>query len=449
MLIYDYSFLPSLDSGDAALLSPVYAQIQADKQAGVIGFTKLPTADVSAITSLAAQIRSKYEALIVIGIGGSDLGARAVHRALNHQFYNQLPQDRRGGPRLYFLGDTTDPVAIQEVIDVVDMSKTAVAIISKSGNTIEQMSTFVYVRDLLIAAVGEEAMRQRVIMVTDASTGTLRTMVEQDGYPSLVVPSDVGGRFSVLSSVGLFPLAVAGIDIAQLLEGAASVDVADTTRAVTENPAAMFALHQYIAATRRGEHISVLMPYAYSLREVGFWYRQLWAESLGKQKDLEGKIVEVGPTPVAAVGPTDQHSQLQLYTEGPRDKIVTFVRVTELATNMTLPLAYPDLEGVRYLEGHSFAEIVQAEQQSTALALHEAGRSNCVITIDRLDAYHIGALLYFFEMAVTYAGALYRINTFDQPGVERSKQLMYGLLGRSGFEAPAVAETAVHQITLP
>lgn len=415
---------------EAENFSEKYSKIRTQKESSELGFCKLPyqsEEDLRELKELAQAVREEFKNVVVIGIGGSDLGARAVHRALNHQFYN-LKQE----PRLFFLGDTTDPVAITEVLDVVTLSETAFIVISKSGNTIEQMSTFVLVRDLLIKEVGEKA-KDHIIILTDKDKGTLREIIQREGYRSLVVPADVGGRFSVLSSVGLFPLAVVGIDIDGLLQGAREMDEYDSHNSARDNIMSIYAMLQ-MRAYKTGQPISVLMPYSYGLREFGFWFRQLWAESLGKKVDLDGNVVHVGPTPIAAVGPTDQHSQVQLYMEGPADKIFTFITVKEPAVNMTLPGSFSDLEGVAYLEGHDFGEILAAEQTSTAQALTEQDRPNCQIEIDRLDAHSLGALIYFFEMATTYAGAILDIHTFDQPGVEIGKQYMYRILGRSGFD---------------
>ena len=407
-----------------AAAAPAYQKIQDQKKAGGLGFAKLPyQEDLSAIQSLAEAVRKEFRDVILVGIGGSDLGTRAVHRALNHQFHNFL---RR--PRLFFLGDTTDPVAINEVLDVVDLAQAAVIVVSKSGNTVEQMSTFVYLRQCLVDRVGAEATASHIIILTDATTGTLRDLVKQEGYRSLTVPDEVGGRFSVLSNVGLFPLAVAGIDIKALLAGAREMDGQDSRS--KDSLAFQYAALQYWHYGQ-GHKISVVMPYSYSLREFGFWYRQLWAESLGKKLNLAGKVVNVGPTPIAAVGPTDQHSQAQLYMEGPADKVFTFITVKEPVVNIELKASFPALE---YLKGHTFNEILLAEQQATAYALAEEGRPSCDIVLDTLDAHHLGQLLYFFEMAVSYAGVLFDINTYDQPGVEIGKKYMYGLLGRPGFE---------------
>ncbi|MCC2631303.1 MAG: phosphoglucose isomerase [Patescibacteria group bacterium] len=452
-LKFDYEYCLENATGDGNLsyedvhdqaqaFLPWYNQVQQAKQAGELGFAKLPYQgddQLGAVQGLADEVRNQFKNVIVVGIGGSDLGARAVHRALNHQFFNLSEERRNGAPRLFFLGDTTDPVAIQEVLDVVDLSETAVIVISKSGNTVEQMSTFVYLRSLLIEKVGEEAHRSHMIILTDAAKGALRDIVNKEGYRSLPVPEEVGGRFSVFTEVGLFPLAIVGIDIRGLLKGAADMDKHDSEHLPEYNMPALFALLQCLYY-KRGKHISVFMPYSYSLREVGFWFRQLWAESLGKEHDLDGNELQVGPTPIAAVGPTDQHSQVQLYMEGPADKIFTFLTIENPGTNATLPSAYEDMEGVHYLKGHDFAEILAAEQKSTAYALVAAGRPSGLISLERLDAYHLGQLFYFLELATTYAGAIFNIDAFDQPGVETGKKYMYGLLGRAGFEDMKVPE---------
>lgn len=419
----------------AADYAEIYGRLQSEKAAGNLGFTKLPFQDEAALAPLlhlADQVASECKNLVVIGIGGSDLGARAVHRALNHQFYNVLESVRKGRPRLFFLGDTTDPLAIKEVLDVVDLNETVWAVISKSGNTVEQMSTFAYVRSLVKQAVAPEHVAHKFIILTDAEKGTLREIVKREGYRSLVVPGDVGGRFSVFSTVGLFPLAVSGVNVRGLLAGAKAAEEHDSSGPQGNLPLLYAALQ--IEAYQAGKPISVFMPYSYGLREVGFWFRQLWAESLGKKLALDGSQVNVGPTPIAAVGPTDQHSQVQLYMEGPADKMFTFVTVKDPAVNMELPESFHDLEGTSYLKGHSFAEILQAEYESTAYALAGEGRPSCTLEMEKLDTYHVGQLLQTLELAVSYAGLMLKVNTYDQPGVEIGKEYMYGLLGRPGFE---------------
>jgi glucose-6-phosphate isomerase len=389
---------------------PYYHEIQSAKRTDALGFTELPyqsPGTLKAIADLAAEVRATVKDVVVIGIGGSDLGARAVHRALNHQFYNLDEKFRKECPRLFFAGDTTDPVALQEIIEAVNWGEAALVVISKSGDTVEQMSTFFALRHL----------PKTIIVVTDAEKGTLRQMARDEGYKSLVIPTSVGGRFSVLSSVGLFPLAIVGVDIQEILRGARELDAYDSQKGPTENMIFKYAIFQHLAYTA-GCHISVMMPYVYSLSGFSLWFRQLWAESLGKELR--------GPTPIAAMGPTDQHSQIQLYREGPNNKIVTFIKVKKSGVDVAVP---ENIEGpLAYLGSHTFDTIVGAECEATALALTEAGRSSLALTLDNLDAYHMGQLLYFYELAVVYLGNFFEVNPFDQPGVELGKKYLKDIL---------------------
>lgn len=413
-------------------LERVYAAIQEQKKHDKLGFVSLLSDEdaVQRVVELAEKFRRDIQSVIVIGIGGSDLGARAAFMALTHPYHNIDPAQRRGLPQLFFVGDTTDPQPLLAVTEVVDWRSTLIVMISKSGNTIEQMSAFVYLRDQMGAAVGVDGAKQRIVAITDAEKGTLRELVNQEGYASLVIPDAAGGRFSVLSAVGLFPLALAGVDVRELLRGAKDLEEADNA-AVSD--AATYAYHHWLAYTLRDQSINVLFSYVYQLGEFGRWYRQLWAESLGKKENREGESVHTGPTPIACVGPTDQHSQVQLYMEGPNDKLFTFLRSREAERDIILPKAFPNVEGVAYLAGHSLHKILQAEQEATMEALASAGRPSVLLEIERLDAYHLGQLFYFFELATAYAGEFWNVNAYDQPGVELGKQLMYRKLGRTGY----------------
>ena len=409
-------------------LQSVQVKLQEAKAVKALGFATLPyqtRESLVPLLELADDIRAEFEAVIIVGIGGSDLGSRAVHRALHNQFYNY----KNNKPALYFIGDSPDPVNLSEVLGMVDLRTTAIVVISKSGGTVEPTSTFLVLRQKCIEAVGETEAAKHIIMLTDAHGGMLRVLVNQERYRSLAIPSEVGGRFSVLSTVGLFPLAIAGVDIERLLDGARAMDQQD---AQANSLALEYAAAQYLAYSR-GYDISVFMPYAHSLREVGFWYRQLWAESLGKKAHTNGPIEPVGSTPVAALGPTDQHSQLQLYMEGPANKIITFVKVEQFATDFEVPKAFPELEEITYLGGHSMAAILAAEQESSAQALAEVGRPSVTLKLSEISPTSLGELLYFLEMTVAYMGELLDINAYDQPGVEFSKHYMYRLLGKPGY----------------
>lgn len=428
------------------VLTSAIKEVKAAKASQQYGFAKLPhaTAEVSQIKMLADEIVSKYNSVVLIGIGGQDLGVRAVNRALGHQFRNFTKEARKGYPQLFFIGNTTDPEPIYELLDLIDLNTTLIIMSSKSGNTVEQMASFLILRDKLIDTVGVVRAKEQILTITDAKTGTLRQITDLEGYRSVSMPDDVGGRYSVLSIAGLLPLACVGVEIERLLEGARDIDQLDDrgVEVASDNYAgvslaAQYAYHQYLAYERHQIHQNVLFMYSYKMREIGSWYRQLWAESLGKRLNRLEEEVNLGPTPISSLGPTDQHSQCQLYMEGPADKIFTFVRVKNVPRDIVLPDAYPDLEGVNYLKGINLQKILLAEQEATAEALARAGKPSVLLELSELDAYSLGQLLYFFELATVYAGALWNINPFDQPGVELGKKLMFQKLGRKGFEKVA------------
>lgn len=437
---YDYSFMMAAHIGEHGVsdeelvaVSSKLKNIQQKLSEVKPSFTKLAydqqTAQV--VKELAQKTSDQFENLIVLGIGGSDLGARAVIAALTSPYRNF--EERRTGMRVFFLGGNTDPQEIADVLPQVDLSKTAINIISKSGDTIEPMATFLLLRDLLIKEVGQENHAKHIIATTDAAKGTMREIVNQHGYQSLVVPDDVGGRFSVLSTVGLFPAAAAGVHMDQLLDGAKHMDEEIASKHDSLNIAHVYAALHYLGM-KHGQQIHVVMPYAERLRQFGFWYRQLWAESLGKKENLKGEVVNVGPTPVAALGATDQHSQMQLYNEGPFDKLITFIRVEKFDKNYEIPHPLEDLEGVTYMAGHDFAKIINTEVQASAIALAQNGRPNGTLILPELNEETLGELFMLFEWATAYLGELLEINTYNQPGVQAGKDAMYALLGRKGFE---------------
>ena len=443
-LRYDFNNLMAERVGehgvtDAELraLGPKLAAAADAVEKSPLGFRKLPynikLADEVAL--LAGEIQARCDSFVVVGIGGSALGNIALHSALNHPEYNQLPRPPRRGPRL-FVPDNIDPDRIAALLEVVDLDNPVFNVVTKSGGTAEIISEFLVFRDALIKKLGPERHVERIVITTDPERGELREIVKRFGYASLPIPSDVGGRFSVLSAVGLLSAAVTGIDIHKLLKGAAEMDArCRKSKKLWENPALAGAALHYLMDKAKGKNIQVMMPYAHALRDVADWFRQLWAESLGKRVDRAGKTVHAGQTPEKALGVTDQHSVLQLYLEGPFDKVVTFLTVEEFHTTVPVPPAFPNFEGVKYLGGHTLNELIRAEQRGTELALTQSGKPNCAIRLPRADEETVGALLYLLEMQTAYAGELYNINAFDQPGVELGKNFTYGLMGRKGYEA--------------
>ncbi|MFO7956504.1 MAG: glucose-6-phosphate isomerase [Candidatus Brocadiia bacterium] len=411
-----------------------------------IGFMELPYDD-----ELAARVNEKAEELrgwcknfVVLGIGGSALGNIATHGALNHCFHNLLPPDhpaRKGAPRIFVL-DNVDPALLTDFFDVIgdELGETAFNVITKSGSTAETMSEFLHVRDRLRRAGGDPA--RQIIATTDPrpEKSLLRRVAQEDGYATLPIPDNVGGRFSVLSAVGLLSAAVGGIDIDELLSGAAAMDERCRAATTDENPAALYAAVLYLFY-KRGKPITVLMPYSARLARLGDWYCQLWAESLGKRDGLEAEDVFIGPTPVASVGVTDQHSVMQLYQDGKFDKVLTLIEVAEqVPEERRLPICEGESEPeLSYLAKHTFGELFGAELTATRCALTDKHRPNMTLRVPRLGPRPLGELFMFFEYAVSYSGCLYGVNTFDQPGVELGKQYTYGLMGRQGYEPPTGA----------
>jgi glucose-6-phosphate isomerase len=396
-------------------------------------------------TELADRIRAAAEAkagrhddVVVLGIGGSALGTIALRTALLHPFHNQLPAEKRGGlPRLHVL-DNVDPVPLAAFFDeMIDLERTLFILISKSGTTAETMAQYLTAVELIENCLGADAVKDHLVAITDREKGVLRPIANRRKLESWVIPDGVGGRFSVLSPVGLVPAALAGIDIHALLEGAAEMDRRSRGGDPLRNPAALFAAIHYLADTRHDARISVMMPYASGLKDVADWYAQLWAESLGKAENRAGKAVHVGQTPVKALGATDQHSQVQLYREGPFDKVTTFLRVEHPRSDLRIPELHPDEPKLAYLGGHTFGELLEAERTGTELAMTDAERMNLTISLPEVSAHAVGQLLYALEMATAISGELYDIDAFNQPGVEAGKIATYALMGRSGYESQA------------
>jgi len=385
---------------------------------------------VDDILEYTAEMKDQIDAFIVLGIGGSALGPLAVQQALNHPHYNELPREKRGGnPRLYVV-DNIDPERLVYLLDIIDPTCCLFNVVSKSGSTSETMSQFMIIKKILEEKIGKDAVRKHIVCTTDPESGNLIKIAKEEGYKTFYIPSAVGGRFSELTPVGLLPAAFCGIDIKGLLEGAAEMDKLCESDDIYKNPAHMYAALHYLS----NKNISVLMPYADGLKLIADWYAQLWAESLGKKYDLSGDIVNTGQTPVCALGATDQHSQVQLYMDGPYDKIVVFLGVDEYRETITIPKTYEHMPSLGFLGGVSHNELLQTQQAATEYALTKAERMNMTITIPKITPQTIGQLLYFFEVATAYAGELMNINAFDQPGVEEGKNATYAMFGRPGYE---------------
>ena len=388
------------------------------------------------VKEYASMVRGRFDNILVLGIGGSALGGIAMTEALLKPYWNLLtPEQRENYPRIFFL-DNIDPDTMTGLLDVLDLKRTLVNVITKSGSTAETMSQFMIVKDRLEKELGEDEYRKNVVATTDRQTGVLRQIAEQEGYKTFVVPDDVGGRFSVFSAVGLLPIALVGLDIDDIMNGIKDMDLALKNTDINNNIAAQGALIQYLMDVNKGKNISVMMPYSSRLKYVSDWYAQLWAESLGKSMDKDGNHVHVGPTPVKALGATDQHSQIQLYNEGPNNKIITFIRVGEFDTTLEIPRIF-EYTGIGYLGGKTINDLMNAAADSTRVCLSDYSRPTVTITIPKVDGYNVAQLLYMLEVQTAIAGELYNIDTFDQPGVEQAKNYTYALMGRAGYEDSA------------
>ena len=403
----------------------------------MMAWTKLPYNQktiTEEINATAKRINDSFDTFVLLGIGGSALGPIAVQQALNHLHYNELPAEKRPGARL-FVEDNIDPERMAALFDVIDIKKTCFNVVTKSGSTSETMSQLLIIFDELGKHLSPAELSRHVIATTDRKKGYLIKIANQYNLKTFVIPNGVGGRFSELCPVGLLPAAVCGINIEELLAGAAYMDEICQEEDLWRNPGWMAGVLAYLTMAKKEKNIQVIMPYADSLKYMADWYAQLWAESLGKKFTLRGKAVHVGQTPVKALGVTDQHSQVQLYTEGPFDKVITFLGVEHYHREQVIPNGFEDIPAVNFLSGHTMNELIHSEQAATEYALTKSGKLNQTITLPEVNAFTVGQLLYFFMVQTAVCGELLGIDAFDQPGVEEGKNATYALLGRPGFSA--------------
>ncbi|MBA2289158.1 MAG: glucose-6-phosphate isomerase [Chloroflexia bacterium] len=425
-------------------------RLQSEHTAGEQKWMDLPddTALADEIVAFVDEVREQYQDFILIGIGGSSLGAIATIQALAHPYRNLLPDGKRGGPRIFIL-DNPDPEKVAATLETVDLSKTLVNVVTKSGQTAETMANFLVVRDALIEAVGEEQAKKQFVATTDPESGLLRQLADQEGYRTFPVPPGVDGRQTVLSAVGMIPAAIAGIDIHQLLAGAAAMRDRATSGDVRSNPAYLLAAISWIADSRHRKSMLVTMPYADALFGVTDWFRQLWAESLGKKLSVDNEVVYAGQTPIKALGAIDQHSQIQLYTEGPNDKLIQLIAVGDYRDQVDIPTPPESIPDLAYLDGGELGSLLDKERMATAWALAKADRPNLTITTPVIDAFAIGEFFYLMELQTVMAGALYDVDPFGQPGVEAGKNATYALMGQARYDElreelesrPGAAET--------
>nr|WP_295971396.1 glucose-6-phosphate isomerase [uncultured Bacillus sp.] len=377
------------------------------------------------IQKAAEKIKRDSDILLVIGIGGSYLGARAAIEALQHSFYNVMPKDRRQTPRIIFVGNNISSTYMMDVIDLLEGQDFSINVISKSGTTTEPAIAFRIFRKLLEEKYGREEAGRRIYATTDRAKGALKTVADEEGYESFVIPDDVGGRYSVLTAVGLLPIAVSGADIEAMMKGAAAARRDFASSELMGNPAYQYAAVRNILYNK-GKTIEMLINYEPCLQYFAEWWKQLFGESEGKDQK--------GIYPSSANFSTDLHSLGQYVQEGRRDLFETIVKVDTPRRELTIEKAENDLDKLNYLAGQTVDFVNNKAFEGAMLAHTDGGVPNLVVSIPKLDEYTFGYLVYFFEKACAMSGYLLGVNPFDQPGVEAYKVNMFALLGKPGYE---------------
>ena len=394
-----------------------------------LGWIDLPVdydkEEFSRIEKAAEKIKKDSDVLIVIGIGGSYLGARAAIEFLRHGFYNSLPKEKRGTPEIYYVGNSISSTYLQGVIDVIGDRDFSVNVISKSGTTTEPAIAFRIFKKMLEDKYGQEEAAKRIYATTDKARGALKDLATKEGYESFVVPDDVGGRFSVLTAVGLLPIAVSGADIKALMDGGASGRELALNEKFEDNEAMKYAAIRNILL-RKGKSVEVLANYEPALHYIGEWWKQLYGESEGKDQK--------GIFPAAVDFTTDLHSMGQFIQDGARIMFETVMNVEEARETITIEKEEEDLDGLNYLAGKTMDFVNKSAMNGTILAHTDGNVPNLMIKIPKMDEFHLGQLFYFFEFACGVSGYILGVNPFNQPGVERYKRNMFALLGKPGYE---------------
>lgn len=381
------------------------------RRLGQLPFQDLPYHDelVIRISEKAKKVKEKFEAILLIGIGGSSLGAQFLNSSLGSFSKSNL-----------HICDHIDPVLWKHLDESLDYQKTLLLVISKSGRTIETLAAFLYFQEQFRKKLGV-GFKKNIFIITDPENGPLRRLAREEKIDSFEIPQPVGGRYSLLTAAGLFPAAFVGVDLSELMAGARRMDERCKKNDPWLNPALMSAVLHYLAGTVKNRKLRVVMPYGERLRDYAPWFAQLWAESLGKKQSLQGRDVFAGTTPITARGPEDQHSQAQLYLEGPQDKTITFIAAEKERHDLVIPRSSFPIPEAAIIEGKTVHQLLQAERMAVEQSLLQAGRPNQTIMLPEVNAYSLGQLIYMAELETVYAGALYDVNPFDQPAVEGIK----------------------------
>jgi glucose-6-phosphate isomerase len=395
-----------------------------------LGWVDLPVnydkKEFQSVMKAAEQIRAQSQVLVVIGIGGSYLGARAAIDLLNHSFYNQLSQEKRQGPQILYLGNTISPTYTAELLDLLADKDFSVNVISKSGTTTEPAVAFRLIKELLVKKYGASGAKSRIYATTDKAKGALKKAAISEGYTQFVIPDDVGGRYSVLTPVGLLPIAASGVNIQEIMDGAAEGRREYQETSLGKNPA-----YQYAAARtalyRKGKTTEIMVNYEPGLHYFAEWWKQLYGESEGKDQK--------GIFPAACDFSTDLHSMGQYIQDGRRDLLETVLWVEKPRRSVVIPDDPANIDGLNFLSGKTMEYVNQKAFEGTLLAHNDGAVPNMVVRIPEITPFNFGKLVYFFEKACGISGYLNAVNPFDQPGVEAYKKNMFALLGKPGYEA--------------
>ena len=386
------------------------------------------------VEALARNYRKWVDTVVVIGMGGSSLGTQALCQALLGESWNFLNDASRNHcPKIYFL-DNLDPVSTGELLGRINFETTLFNVVSKSGSTAETLALYAVVDEMITKELGSERASEHFLFTTDPVLGSLRQISEERGIESLEIPPEVGGRFSVLSPASLFPASLVGLDIRCIMKGAENSREQCRSPSLKDNKAGMISTLLHVADSEQDRNVHVVMPYCDRLQNFSLWFQQLWSESLGKEQDLSGEVVNSGPTLLNARGAVDQHSQLQLFTEGPEDKVILFLTLRDHGDDIKIPTENLDMEPFKSFGGVGLGGLLKLEHQATVESLRLVGRPSMTLRLDSLNEQVLGELLMLFMIATVYAGGLYQVNPWDQPGVELSKRLTFEFLNHDKTE---------------
>jgi glucose-6-phosphate isomerase len=395
-----------------------------------LGWVDLPQkydkSEFKRILEASEKIKADSDVLIVIGIGGSYLGARAAIEALNHNFYNLLNKDKRKTPEIYFVGNNISPVYLRDLLALIDGKEISVNVISKSGTTTEPAIAFRIFKEYMENKYGKESAKSRIFATTDMAKGALKKLADAEGYETFVIPDDVGGRYSVLTAVGLLPIAVSGINIKEIMRGAESGMKDYSNSDVLENEAYLYAALRN-ALYRKGKTTEILVNYEPYMHFFGEWWKQLYGESEGKDNK--------GIFPAAVDFSTDLHSMGQYIQEGMRNIFETVINVEKVRCDVEIKEDKDNVDGLNFLSGKTMDFVNKKAMEGTVLAHNDGGVPNIIVNIPEMNEFYLGKMIYMFEKACGISGYLLGVNPFDQPGVEAYKKNMFALLGKPGFES--------------